>query len=97
MMKKSTNNNPPDSPPWAVVLTALVLVLVSAWLVFSRDWEPWKAFYVVGLTALGIELILLTALLIWGDHENRAGIWQQFLHACRKDCDLLLKFFRIRR
>ena len=97
MMKKSPNNNPPDSPPWAVVLTSLVLALVSAWLVFVRDWEPWKAFFMVGLTALGIILLLLSALLIWGGPENRAGIWQQVLHTFREDFDLLLKFFRIRR
>jgi hypothetical protein len=97
MMKKSPNNNPPDSPPWAVVITALVLTLVSAWLVFGRGWDPWKAFSVVSLAALGIILLLLTALLIWSGPEERAGVWQQVLHTCREDIDLLLKFFRIRR
>ena len=96
-MKKSSVKNPPDSLPWAVVITGLVLSLVSAWLVFSRNWEPWQAFAVVGLSALGIDLILLTALLIWSGPEERAGVWQQFLHTCMEDFDLLLKFFRIRR
>ncbi len=75
MMKKPSNKNPPDSPYWAVVITALALSLVSAWLVFSRHWEPWQAFAVVGFSALGIDLILLTALLIWSGKSSctRAG------------------------
>jgi len=80
-----------------VILTALTLTLVSAWLVFTREWEPWEAFSVVGLTALGIVFALLAALMVLSTPEDRADLWRLIWQTCRNDIDLLLKFFRIRK
>ena len=98
-MKESLHkkNIQPDSPPWTVVVTTLVLSMVSAWLVLGKHWEPWEAFAIVGLTALAIISVLLAILLIWAGPENRAELWRDCWHTCREDMDLLLKFFCIRR
>ncbi|MFH1495081.1 MAG: hypothetical protein ABIG70_09830 [Pseudomonadota bacterium] len=83
--------------PWAVVLTTAALAIISALLVFHDGWEPWWAFLVVAMTALGIILSLLAAMLIMSSPEDRAGNWQIVISTARSDLDILLKYFRIRK
>ena len=97
MKRKSPNVARPEPPPWPVILTALTLVLTSAWLVFMSGWEPWKAFFVVVCAALGIIAVLLAILMIWAGPEDRAELWHQGMKTCRDDLDLLLNYFRIRK
>jgi len=90
-------NNSIQALPWAVVLTTATLAIISAWLVFHESWEPWRAFLVVALTALGIILSLLAAMLILSSPEDRSGNWQIVISTARSDLDILLKYFRIRK
>lgn len=83
--------------PWPVILTVLTLVLTSAGLVFLLEWEPWHAFLMVGLTATGILVILIGALLVLGGRENRAKSWRIFTSTFQSDVDQVLKYFRIRK
>lgn len=83
--------------PWPVILTALILALVSAGLVFLRGLEPWFAFLMVGLTTVVALVILLIALLILGGRENRAENWRVFRRTFLDDLDQMLKYFRIRK
>lgn len=97
MKKKLPNDARTETPPWPVILTALTLALTSAWLVFMCGWEPWKAFSVVGLTAVAIIFALLVALIIWAGPEDRAELWRLSWQTCRDDLDLLLKYFWIKK
>lgn len=83
--------------PWPVILTALILALISAGLVFLRGLEPWYAFLMVGLTAVVTLVTLLMALLIFGGRENRAENWRVFTSTFLDDLDQMLKYFRIRK
>lgn len=83
--------------PWAVVLTTATLASISAWLVFIEGWQPWQAFLMVAITALGIIVSLLAALLILSSPEDRAGNWQIVISTARSDLEILLKYFRIRK
>lgn len=83
--------------PWAVILTAATLAVISAWLVFHEDWEAWRAFLVVAITALLIILSLLAAILILSSPEDRAENWRIFTSTARSDMDIFLKYLRIRR
>ena len=97
MKDRLPDDGRPVTPPWPVILTALTLALISAWLVFMCGWEPWKAFSAVGLTALGIIFALLAALMGFSGPENRSEIWRIFRQTLRDDIDLLLKYFRIKK
>ena len=82
---------------WMSIITALILALASAFLVFVMDWEPWQAFLAVGCSAIGIILTLVITILLISKGEDRAEFWKGCLHTCRDDIDQLLKYFRIRR
>lgn len=83
--------------PWTVILTALTLALISAWLEFFLGWEPRDALIVVILFSFGIIVVLLAVLMILVGFENRAKLWLLIWRTCRNDLDLLLKYFRIRK
>lgn len=87
----------PEPPPWPVILINLALAMISAWLVFMRDWESWRAFSVVGFTALGITFVLFVALIIWTPTEDRAEVARHVWNTCWEDIDLILKYFRIKK
>ena len=91
------NKTRPEPPPWLVIITALALASISAWLVFMRDWEQWKALSVVGFGALGIIFALLAVLMILAPREERSELWKQVWQTCGNDLDLVLKYFRIKR
>lgn len=83
--------------PWAVILTAATLAVISAWLVFHEDWEPWQAFLVVAITAFGIIFSLLAAILVLSSPEDRAENWRIFTSTAKSDLDLMMKYFRVRK
>ena len=83
--------------PWPVVLTTLTLALVSAWLVFIRNWEAWQAMLTVAFAAFGILGVLIVAILLLSDRDGRAENWRAFKETFDDDLDQMLKFFRIRR
>lgn len=83
--------------PWPVILTVLTLAISSAGLVFLLGWELWHAFLMVGLTATGILVILIGAVLVLGGRENRAENWHVFTSTFKNDLDQVLKYFRIRK
>lgn len=83
--------------PWPVILTTLALSLVSAWLVFIRNWEAWQAMLTVAFAAFGIILLLIGAILAFSNQEGRAETWRIFKDTFDDDLDQMLKFFRIRR
>jgi hypothetical protein len=94
---KMPNRTRPEPPPWVVIITVLALASISAWLVFMCEWEPWKALFVVGFSALGIIFALLAVLMILAPREERSELWKQVWQTCGNDLDLLLKYFRIKR
>lgn len=96
-MSVDLEKNPIQALPWAVVLTTATLAIISAWLVFHDGWEPWRAFLVVAIMALGIVLSLLAAMLILSSPGDRARNWQIVISTARSDLDILLKYFRIRK
>ena len=83
--------------PWPVILSTLTFALISAWLVFTRAWEPWQAFLVVTFAAAGIVIALIAALLVLAGRENRAEVWRVIRQTFRDDLDQVLKYFRIRK
>lgn len=83
--------------PWAVILTAATLAVISAWLVFHEGWEPWQAFLVVAITAFGIIFSLLAAILVLSSPEDRAENWRIFTSTAKSDLDLMMKYFRVRK
>jgi hypothetical protein len=83
--------------PWPVIVTTLLLSIVSAWLVFVRNWEPLEAFGIVAVAAVSVVLVLLAAILLLSDTQDRAGVWQVFVQTLRSDFDQALKYFRLRR
>lgn len=95
MRKK--NNFPLYLMPWPVILTVLTLSLISAGLVFLLGWEALHAFLMVGLTATGILFILIGAILVLGERENRAENWRIFTSTFLDDLDQVLRYFRIRK
>jgi hypothetical protein len=97
MKNKFSPDNRPEMPPWPVILTTLTLVSIYAWLVTMCCWDQWKALCVVALSAFGVILALLAAIMIFENPEERAKTWQLAWNTCRDDLDLLLKFFRIRK
>lgn len=82
--------------PWAVLFTTLTLALVSAWLVFVRDWEAWQAMLTVALIASVIVGGLIIAILL-SDRGGRAENWRIVKETFNDDLDQILKYFRIRK
>lgn len=96
-MSVDRKKNATQAMPWAVILTAAVLTLISAWLVFHENWEPWRAFLVVAMTSFGAILSLLAVILLLSSSEDRIENWRIFTSTARNDLDIFLKYFRARR
>lgn len=96
-MNGDRGSNTTQAMPWAVILTAATLAVISAWLVFHEDWEAWRAFLVVAVTALVVIFSLLAAILILPSSEDRAENWRIFISTAKSDMYLIMKYFRIRK
>ncbi|WP_041673265.1 hypothetical protein [Sulfuricella denitrificans] len=83
--------------PWPVILTTLTLALVSAWLVFIRNWEAWQAMLAVAFAAFGIISLLIVAIQLLSDRDGRAENWRVVKKTFDDDLDQMLKYFRIRK
>jgi hypothetical protein len=94
---KMPNKTRPEPPPWTVIITVLALASISAWLVFTCDWEPWIAIFVVGFGVLVIIFALLAVLMTLAPRKARTELWKQVWQTCGNDLDLVLKYFRIKR
>ncbi|MDP2198497.1 MAG: hypothetical protein Q8K01_07940 [Sulfurimicrobium sp.] len=96
-MSRDLGSNATQAMPWAVILTAATLAVISAWLVFYEGWEPWRAFMVVAVTAFVIIFSLLAAILVLSSPEDRAENWRIFTSTARSDLALMMKYFRVRK
>lgn len=92
-MRKTTSEED-DSIPWAVILSVLTLSLISAWLVFMRDWNFEEAMLTVSLIAFGILALLMGMVWLLADAEGRVDLWQGFKHTFRDDRDRILRHFK---
>lgn len=92
-----TTSEVDDSIPWAVILSVLTLSLISAWLVFMRDWNFEEAMLTVSATAFGFLALLVGVIWFLADAEGRDEFWQGFKHTFRDDRDRILRHFKVRR
>lgn len=96
-MSGDQGNNVTQAMPWAVILTAATLAVISAWLVFHEGWEAWQAFLVVAVIAFVIIFSLLAVILVLSSPKDRAENWRIFISTAKSDLDLMMKYFRIRK
>jgi len=82
---------------WISIITALILALTSAFLVFIKNWEPWQAFLAVGCAATGIILTLLATILLLAKGEDRMTFWRSFKATFRSDLAGLLEMLGIKK
>jgi hypothetical protein len=80
---------------WTVILTALTLAMISAWLVLVDGWQLWKVFLMVEFIP-GTILVVFTAM-VYFFSEDREETWQIFVTTAKNDWDEMLKTFWIRR
>lgn len=82
---------------WTSILTALVLSLISAFLVLSQGWTVGDAFWVTGGVAAAIILGLVGILLILSKPEHRRDLASEILATMRRDFKELLRWMQIKR
>lgn len=79
---------------WTSILTALVLALISAELVFIEAWEPWRALLVVGVGAILMIFCLLGVLLVLAGKKHRKEFLAEFLAATGNALRVILEGLR---
>lgn len=75
---------------WASVMTAFVLALISAHLVFHSQWSPTEAFVMVGSCAIVLILALFGVLLAVAAPEHRRALIDDVWRTLRQDARELL-------
>jgi hypothetical protein len=82
---------------WMSIITALILALASAFLVFIKDWEPWLAFLAVGCSAIGILLTMVSAILLLSTGNGRMEFWRGLHVTFRRDLEGFLEMLGIKK
>lgn len=78
--------------PWPVILSALSLALLSAWMVVAQGWQPWLAFLVAGFGTMLLILALMMIVLLFSN--ERREIWNAFAMTVRNELNQSLKSFK---
>lgn len=81
---------------WTSILTALVLALTAAYLVFIGNWTPFEAFSAVGAFALVLVVSLAGALLLMSPKHQRRSVLKEIVVTMRNDLRRLMSTFRRR-
>lgn len=82
---------------WMSIITALILALASAILVFVWGWKPWQTFLAVSSAALSTVLVIVTAMLLLSNGDSRKEFWRSLQVTFRQDLDGFLKMLGIKK
>lgn len=82
---------------WISILTALVLAVASAYLVFCREWPALEAGLVVGCVAVALISAMIGLMLLATDKKERPQVMREFVLNLRADFDDALRWFHLKR
>lgn len=79
---------------WTAIITALGLVIVSAYLVLIEGWSSWHALLYVGGGAIILIVSLIGVVALSAPEEERGQFFAAFWHGLREEWGATVRWIR---